>query len=50
MDKLRCGEHQELKIHTYRATLEKIIVSHWPHLSHSHMNNIKYKDGLSFEE
>lgn len=50
IDKLQLGQHHELKIHTYRAALEQIIITQWPQLRHSHLNNIKYREGLSFEE
>lgn len=49
-DKLEFGQHHELRIHTYRAALEKIIITQWPYLRHSHMTNIKYREDLTFEE
>lgn len=50
IDKLKYGQHTELKIHAYRAALEKIIITDWPELRHSHLSNIKYREDLKFEE
>lgn len=50
VEKLRTGDYCELKIHAYRAVIEKLIVSNWPHLRHCHLKNIKYKESLGFAE
>lgn len=49
-EKLLKGEQWKLKIHTYRAVLEKIIVSHFPNFHHCALSSVKYIKGLTFEE
>ncbi|KAG5887848.1 hypothetical protein JTB14_005614 [Gonioctena quinquepunctata] len=50
-DKLKNPEeYNKLKIHAYRALLEKILVSIDPKLGHSMVCGIKYKEGLTFRK
>ncbi|KAK4871669.1 hypothetical protein RN001_015793 [Aquatica leii] len=48
--KLKSGKHNELKIHAYRAILEKLIVTKFPNLHHSQVASVKCKDNLTFLE
>nr|XP_023012369.1 protein RRNAD1 [Leptinotarsa decemlineata] len=41
-------EYNKLKIHSYRALLEKILVSIDPKLGHSMVPGVKYKEDLTF--
>lgn len=47
-EKLLQGECWRLKIHAYRALLEKIIVSIRPDLQHSAVTSVKYSQDLTF--
>lgn len=49
-EKLKSDRHWELKVHAFRAALEKVIVKSWPHRAHSQMSNMKYQQGLEFLE
>ncbi|KAJ3639357.1 hypothetical protein Zmor_002719 [Zophobas morio] len=49
IDKLRKNECWRLKIHTYRAALEKIITKKCPDYHHCALNNVKYTEDLTFE-
>jgi hypothetical protein len=48
VDKLKKDECWRLKIHTYRAVLEKIIINKYPDYHHCALNNVKYTEDLSF--
>lgn len=50
IERLKLGQQWELKIHAYRAAIEKLIVGTWPHLRHSHLTNIKYTEDLTFAQ
>lgn len=43
-------QFHDLKIHSYRAALEKLIVSKWPELFHSQVGSVKCTKQLSFVE
>ncbi|XP_047116896.1 methyltransferase-like protein 25B isoform X1 [Schistocerca piceifrons] len=49
-DRLHAGDYENLKIHCFRALLEKILVKHWPHLRHSVVKSIKHYSGLNFRD
>lgn len=38
-----------LKVHSYRAALEELVIKYWPHLKHSGMRSIKHSNQLSFK-
>lgn len=40
--------YDHLKVHAYRAAIEKIICKHWPGLRHSGLKSIKHTNDLSF--
>lgn len=40
--RLRAGNFEYLKVHSYRAAIEKIICKHWPELRHSGLKSIKH--------
>lgn len=50
MKKLKSDRQRELKVHAFRAALEKVIVKSWPQLAHSQLSNTKYQEGLEFLE
>lgn len=39
-----------LKVHSYRAAIEKLIVKHWPELKNSGLRSIRHSEGLTFSE
>lgn len=39
--RLRNNNFEYLKVHSYRAAIEKIICNHWPELKHSGLKSIK---------
>ncbi|XP_071445460.1 methyltransferase-like protein 25B [Hetaerina americana] len=47
---LLSGITSSLKIHCYRAALERIIVKNWPNLSRRGLKSIKYAEHLQFPE
>lgn len=49
IEKLKQGQSWKLKIHAYRAAIEKIIINNRPDLKHMPLANIKYTEDLSFE-
>lgn len=49
-DRLMKLDYNYLKIHSYRAVLEKIIVGINPHLKHSGLKSVKYQNELTFRE
>lgn len=50
IEKLKKNECWRLKIHTFRAVLEKIITEKFPDYHHSALNNVKYTEDLTFEK
>lgn len=50
MEKLKSDKHLELKVHAFRAALEKVIMKSWPQHTHSQLSNMKYRQGLEFLE
>lgn len=48
----RLTEHKydNLKVHSYRAAIEKIICKHWPELKHTGLRSVKHTSGLTFSE
>lgn len=50
IERLNVGHHWELKIHAYRACIEKLIVAKWPNMNHFPLCNVKYTENLQFFE
>ncbi|XP_031335450.1 protein RRNAD1 isoform X2 [Photinus pyralis] len=48
--KLKNGEFDQLKVHAYRAALEKLITDRQPNMYHSQVNSVKCTNGLVFAE
>lgn len=48
LERLKMGNHWELKIHAYRAIIEKLIAKKWPYMIHSPLANVKYTKELTF--
>ncbi|KAJ9578637.1 hypothetical protein L9F63_005127 [Diploptera punctata] len=48
--RLKIGQYENLKVHCYRAVLEKILVKYWPHLKHTMIKSIKHSSGMTFTE
>lgn len=48
--RLTDDDYDHLRIHSYRAVIEKIIVKYWPDLKHSGLKSIKYVSGLTFRK
>lgn len=48
--KLKVGEFDQLKVHAYRAALEKLIINRSPSMYHSQVNSVKCTEGLKFAE
>ncbi|CAB3256270.1 unnamed protein product [Arctia plantaginis] len=48
--RLREGNYKDLKIHAYRAALERILVELDPKLRHAPVRSIKHSDAMTFEE
>ncbi|KAJ8736051.1 hypothetical protein PYW08_006707 [Mythimna loreyi] len=49
-ERLRKGNYGDLKIHAYRAALERILVEHDPKLRHAPVRSIKHSDTMTFEK
>ncbi|PSN32724.1 Protein RRNAD1 [Blattella germanica] len=49
-ERLYLGQYENLKIHCYRAALEKILVKYWPHLKHTMIKSIKHSTDLTFSQ
>ncbi|XP_034652857.1 protein RRNAD1 isoform X1 [Drosophila subobscura] len=49
-DRLQAGQHDYLKIHSFRAAAERIIVQQYPHLRHCALRNVKHAPGMSFQD
>ncbi|KAF5304507.1 hypothetical protein FQR65_LT07934 [Abscondita terminalis] len=50
IERLKTGYHKQLKVHAYRAALEKLIVRRSPSMNHSQVCSVKCTDNLSFSE
>lgn len=48
-DRLRRGSYKDLKIHAFRAALERILVEHNPKFRHAPVRSIKHSDTMTFE-
>lgn len=48
--RLRTGDYEHLKIHCFRATLERIIARRWPQHARSGVNNARHYPDLTFPE
>lgn len=49
-EKLKTNNYDYLKIHCYRALVERIIIRHDPELRRCGLKSVKQKDGLTFRE
>lgn len=49
-ERLCKGNYEDLKIHAYRAALERILVDHDPKLKHAPVRSIKHSDTMTFEK
>ncbi|XP_078041599.1 methyltransferase-like protein 25B isoform X1 [Augochlora pura] len=49
-DKLKTGNYEDLIVHTYRATLETILVKKTKKLKHSQLRNVKVTKGMTFQQ
>ncbi|XP_030373449.1 protein RRNAD1 [Scaptodrosophila lebanonensis] len=49
-DRLATGQYEYLKIHSFRAAAERIIVEHTPELKHSGLRNVKHTPNMSFDD
>ncbi|XP_013175925.1 PREDICTED: protein RRNAD1 isoform X2 [Papilio xuthus] len=48
-ERLLKGQYDYLKIHAFRAALEKVLVEHDPALKHSPVRSIKHSNTMTFE-
>ncbi|KAL5287630.1 RRNAD1 family protein [Megaselia abdita] len=48
--RLEQKDYDYLKVHSFRAAVEEIIVKHWPHLKHSGLKSVKHSQNMTFEE
>ncbi|KAM3967864.1 methyltransferase-like protein 25B [Aphomia sociella] len=48
-DRLKKGNYEDLKIHAYRAALERILVEHDPKLRHAPVRSIKHSETMTFQ-
>ncbi|KAK3925106.1 Protein RRNAD1 [Frankliniella fusca] len=46
--RLQAQEYEVLKIHSFRAALEKLIVKHYPDLKHSGLRSVKHFNEMDF--
>uniref|UniRef100_W8B7A2 Protein RRNAD1 n=1 Tax=Ceratitis capitata TaxID=7213 RepID=W8B7A2_CERCA len=49
-DRLSKGDYEYLKVHSFRAAAERIIIKHRPNLKHCGLRSVKHVPGMSFEE
>ncbi len=42
--------YNHLMVHSYRASIEKIICKYWPDLKHAALKSIKHSNGLTFPD
>lgn len=47
--RLQAGDYRDLQVHSYRAALEKILVSKDPQLKHTGIKSVKHSKGLTFQ-
>ncbi|XP_045499803.1 methyltransferase-like protein 25B [Colias croceus] len=48
-EKLCKGDYNDLKVHAFRAALERVLVDHDPNLRHSPIRSVKHTDNMTFE-
>ncbi|XP_037948743.1 protein RRNAD1 [Teleopsis dalmanni] len=48
-DRLLIGDYEYLKVHSFRAAVEKILVKKWPSLKHCGLKSVKHVQGMEFE-
>lgn len=48
--RLLAGDYENLKIHSFRAATERILIKYWPKLRHCGLRNVKHTKGMTFEE
>ncbi|XP_050669749.1 methyltransferase-like protein 25B isoform X1 [Leptidea sinapis] len=48
-EKLCKGDYNDLKVHAFRAALERILVAHNPKLRHSPIRSVKHTENMTFE-
>lgn len=48
-NRLELGDYSYLKVHSFRAALEQIIIKYRPDLKHSGLRSIQHSEGLTFE-
>lgn len=49
-ERLKTNNYDYLKIHCYRALIERILIRHDPTLRRCGLKSVKQKDGLTFQE
>lgn len=49
-DRLAKGDYEYLKVHSFRAAAERIIVNQWPNLKHCGLRSVKHVPGMDFED
>nr|CAD7427372.1 unnamed protein product [Timema monikensis] len=49
-ERLRSGLYLDLKVHSYRAALEQIIVKNWPNLRHTAIKSVKHTKQITFTQ
>ncbi|KAG6441836.1 hypothetical protein O3G_MSEX002033 [Manduca sexta] len=49
-ERLMKGNYEDLKVHAYRAALERILVTYDPQLKHSPVRSVKHSDTMTFEK
>ncbi|XP_049882839.1 methyltransferase-like protein 25B [Pectinophora gossypiella] len=49
-DRLKKGTYEDLKVHAYRAALERLLVDHDPKLKHVQVRSIKHSNNLNFRK
>ncbi|XP_061709303.1 methyltransferase-like protein 25B [Cydia pomonella] len=50
LERLRKDNYDDLKVHAYRAALERILVEHDPKLKHAPVRNIKHSNAMTFQQ
>ncbi|XP_073957567.1 methyltransferase-like protein 25B isoform X1 [Choristoneura fumiferana] len=50
LERLRKDNYDNLKVHAYRAALERILVDYDPKLKHAPVRNIKHSDTMTFQQ
>lgn len=48
--RLETRNYEYLKVHAYRAALERILVKNWPHFKHAGLRGVKNTELLTFSE